>query len=96
MRFFHRTSLSPDEVLAQAERHFASLGTAAEKGERTRTYTGAVGRISLEVHREGGHYTRVTVETGQPCQGEADRLAKGFLTAVHQKVHPSHIARGTH
>ena len=96
MRSFHRTSLSPDEVLAQAEQHFASLGTVAEKGERTRAFAGAAGRISLEVHREGGHYTRVTVETDQPCQGEADKLAKGFLTAVHQKVHHSHVARGTH
>jgi hypothetical protein len=96
MRFFHRTSLSPDEVLAQAEEHFAPLGTVTDSGGGTRTITGAVGTISLEVHREGGHYTRVSIQTDQPCQGEADKLAKGFLTAVHQKVHTSHIARGTH
>lgn len=96
MRFFHRTSLSPDEVLESADRHFSSMGTVAESGARTRTFTGSVGRISLNVEPEGGHYTRVTVETNNLCQGEAEKLAKGFLTAVHQKVHAAHVARGTH
>jgi len=96
MRFYHRTSLSPDDVLAKADRHFASMGTVAESGARTRTFSGSVGRISLDVRPEGGHYTRVTVETDKPYQGEAEKLAKGFFTAVHLEVHSAHVARGTY
>jgi hypothetical protein len=96
MRFYHRTSLAPDDVLAEAVRYFETIGTLAESGERSRTFTGAVGRISLEVRPEGGHYTRITVDTDQQCHGEAEKLSKAFFTAVHLKVHPDHVARGAH
>lgn len=96
MRFFHRTSLSPDDVLSEADRYFGSVGTATESGERSRSFTSTIGKISLNVRLEGGHYTRVTVETDNLCQGEAEKLAKGFFTNVHTKVHPAHVARGCH
>ncbi len=96
MRFYHRTSLPPDDVLAEAERYFESIGTLAESEARARIFSGSLGRISLGVRPEGGHYTRVTLETDQPCQGEADKLAKGFFTTIHQKAHPDHLARGAH
>ena len=91
MRYFHRTSLSPDEVLENADKYFASMGAVAETGARSRTFNGSVGQISLHVELEGGHYTRVTVETDHACQGEADKFAKGFLKAVHSKAHAAHV-----
>jgi len=90
MRYFHRTSLSPDVVLENADKHFVSMGTVAESGARKRTFKGVAGQISLHVEPEGGHYTRVTVETDHACQGEADKIAKGFLKAVHSKAHHAH------
>ena len=96
MRFYHRTSLPPDDVLAEADRYFESIGTLADSGERSRTFAGELGRISLAVRPEGGHYTRITVETDQTHEGEAEKLAKAFFTSVHMKVHPAHVARGAH
>lgn len=96
MRFYHRTSLPPDDVLAEADRYFESIGTLADSGARSRTFAGAAGRISLAVRPEGGHYTRITVETDQAFQGEAEKQAKAFFTSVHTKAHPEHVARGAH
>lgn len=45
---------------------------------------------------EGGHYTLITVETNQPGESEADKLAKRFLTLVHTLEDPSHEARGAY
>ena len=42
MRYFHRTSVSPDDVLENADKHFVSMGTVAESGSRNRVYKGAV------------------------------------------------------
>jgi hypothetical protein len=91
MRYFHRTSLSPDDVLENADKHFASMGAVAETGARNRTFKGSVGQIVLHVEPEGGHYTRVTVETDHPCQGEADKVAKGFFKTLHSKAHSAHV-----
>ena len=60
------------------------------------SFTGAAGRISLAVRPEGGHYTRITVETDKTCQGEVEKLAKAFFTPVHTKVHADHVVRGAH
>ena len=96
MRFYHRTSLPPDDVLVAADQYFESIGTLAESEARARTFAGSVGRISLNVRPEGGHYTRVTVETDQLCHGEAEKLAKAFFTVMHKQVHPAHVSRGAH
>ena len=96
MRFYHRTSLTPDDVLAEADRYFDSIGTLSDSGTRSRNFSGSVGNFSLTVRPEGGHYTRITLETDHPTQGEAEKLAKGFVTSVHMKVHPDHVARGAH
>ncbi len=96
MRYFHRTTLSPDAVLKQADRYFPGRAATAESGERHRVYTGTIGRISLRVFAEGGHYTLVNVETDQVGESEADKVAKRFLTEVHQAADPSHVARGAY
>ncbi len=96
MRYFHRTALSPDAVLQQADRFFGDRLSPAGAGGRTRAYSGTMGRVTIQVAPEGGHYTLVTVETDQVGESEADKLAKRFLAVVHQQLEPSHTLRGAY
>jgi len=50
----------------------------------------------LQVEAEGGHYTLITVATDQVGESEADKIAKRFITMVHQRLEPSHVARGAY
>ena len=96
MKYFHRTHLSPDEVLAGATQFFCN--TMAPVGEefRRREFAGSIGRIGVSVQAEGGHYTLVTVETNQVGESEADKLAKRFLTLVHTRAEPGHRPIGAY
>ena len=96
MRYFHRTSLSPDLVLEEADKYFPARVGPTGSGKRHRAYAGSVGHISLHVEAEGGHYTLITLETDQVGESEADKIAKRFITMVHQRVEPSHVARGAY
>jgi hypothetical protein len=96
MRYFHRTRLEPEGVLREADRFFGDRLALEETGSRSRTYSGAVGRITIQVAAEGGHYTLVTVATDQVGESEADKLAKRFLALVHQRVEPEHVLRGAY
>ena len=96
MRYFHRTQITPDEVLDEAEEYFPSRVSLTDSDKRHRSYAGTVGRISLHVEAEGGHYTLVTVETDQVGESEADKIAKRFLTLVRQRVEPDYVARGAY
>lgn len=96
MRYFHRTSLPPDDALAEADRYFGGRLEQLESGDRNRTYSGAVGRIELTVRAEAGHYTLITVTTDQVGESEADKHAKRFLTEVHTRVDSGHVARGAY
>jgi hypothetical protein len=96
MRYFHRTSASPDDVLAEADRYFGTRLETVEQDTRSRTYRGAAGSLTLKVEAEGGHYTRVTVSTDKVGESEIDKVGKGFLTAVHQRVDATHVARGAY
>jgi hypothetical protein len=96
MRYFHRTSISPDAVMAEADRFFAPTLAAAEAGGRRRVFSGTVGRVSVDVGMEGGHYTRVTVATDQVGESELDKLARRFLAVVHTRAEPAHELRGAY
>ncbi len=97
MKYFHRTThASPDEVLAQAAEFFGARLTPVAEEPRRRTYAGAIGKISVTVQAEGGHYTLVTVETDQVGESEADKLAKRFLTLAHAATHPTHRSIGAY
>ena len=96
MRYFHRTSLSPDGVIAAADSHFGARLQMIESGNRSRTFEGTLGRIEVEVAAEGGHYTLITLKTDQVGESELDKLGKSFLTAVHTKAAPRHVARGAY
>jgi hypothetical protein len=96
MKYFHRTHLSPDAVLARAAQFFGARLTPVEEQPRRRRFTGTIGQISVTVQAEGGHYTLVTVETNQVGESEADKLAKRFLTVVHTLAEPTHRPIGAY
>ena len=96
MKYFHRTSATPDDVLARAAEFFGAQLRPMEEAPRRRRFAGGIGQIGVTAEAEGGHYTRVTVETNQPGESEADRLAKRFLTLVHTMAEPSHAPRGAY
>ncbi len=96
MKYFHRTSVSPDEAMAQAAAYFGARLTPTEEGARRRRYTGSLGEFAVTVQAEGGHYTLVTVGTNQPGESEADKFAKRFLTQLHTLVDPDYAPRGAY
>jgi hypothetical protein len=96
MKYFHRTSIPPDQVLAGAARFFGATMAPVEEQHRRRQFAGTVGRIAVTVQAEGGHYTLVTVETNQVGESEADKLAKRFLTLVHTLAEPDHRPIGAY
>ena len=96
MKYFHRTHASPDDILGLAAEFFGSRLTPVEEAPRRRTFTGAIGRVSVTVQAEGGHYTLVTAETDQVGESEADKLAKRFLTVAHAATHPAHRSIGAY
>lgn len=96
MRYFHRTTLSPDDVLASAKVFFGTRLAPADEAPRRRTYAGALGKVTIAARAEGGHYTLVEVTTDQVGESELDRLAKRFLAEVHKQVEPTHELRGAY
>ena len=95
MKYFHRTHLPPDQVLAGATQFFGTLAPA-EQQPRQRRFAGSIGRVTVTVQAEGGHYTLVTVETDQVGESEADKLARRFLTKVHTIADPGHRPIGAY
>jgi hypothetical protein len=96
MKYFHRTQLAPDAVIARANAFFGPRLAPVEEAPRLRRFSGALGQVAVSVQAEGGHYTLITVETNQPGESEADKLAKRFLTVVHTLADPAHEARGAY
>jgi hypothetical protein len=96
MKYFHRTHLDPDAVLARATEFFGGRLTPVEESPRRRRFAGSLGEVTVSVQAEGGHYTLITVETNQVGESEADKLAKRFLTLVHSMAEPSHRPIGAY
>ncbi len=96
MKYFHRTTVDPTEVIDHAASFFGRLLSPLAEGARDRRFSGAIGQLRVSVLAEGGHYTLVTVETNQPGESEIDRLAKRFLATVHQLAEPGHTLRGAY
>ena len=96
MRYFHRTSLPPDDVLSTAKQFFGARMVPSEEAARRRVYAGALGKVTVTARAEGGHYTRVDVQTDQVGESELDRLARRFLAEVHGAVEPGHVVRGAY
>jgi hypothetical protein len=96
MKYFHRTSVSPDAAVARAAEFFGARLTPIEEAPRRRRFGGTLGQLAVSVQAEGGHYTLITIETDQPGESELDKLAKRFLTVVHTMADPAHEARGAY
>jgi hypothetical protein len=96
VKYFHRTHLPPDELLEGASQFFQGTLAPVEEGPRRRVFAGSIGRITVSVQAEGGHYTLVTVETNQVGESEGDKLAKRFLTLVHTRAEPGHRQIGAY
>jgi hypothetical protein len=96
MKYFHRTPLAPDAVLARATAFFGARLAPVEEQPRRRRFTGTIGQIGVTAQAEGGHYTLVTVDTNQVAESEADKLAKRFLTLVHTMADPAHRPIGAY
>jgi hypothetical protein len=96
VKYFHRTHVAPDAVITRANAFFGPRLAPTEETPRRRRFSGTLGQIAVTVQAEGGHYTLVTVETNQPGESEADKLAKRFLTMVHTMADPAHTVRGAY
>lgn len=96
MKYFHRTHVSPDQVIAGAAEFFSRRVTPVGEGPRRRRFAGIIGELTVTAEAEGGHYTLVTAETNQPGESELDKLAKRFLAVVHTLAEPEHVLRGSY
>ena len=91
MRHFHRTSLSPVDVMNEADRHFGALGLARDSAEsNARQFSGPLGTMSVTVRMEGGHYTMVEASTDQVGESRLDKNVKKFFVALHRASDPRH------
>ena len=92
MKHFFRTHLTPPEALALADSFFPTIGLKQSAGgARTRTLTGPLGTMKMDVRPEGGHYTFVEVETDQMGESRLDRNVKRYFVELHRKADPSHL-----
>jgi hypothetical protein len=96
MKYFHRTTIAPDRVLALAAEYFHARMAPAEEAPRRRAYSGPTGKVTISARPEGGHYTFVEVATDQVGESELDKLAKRFLAEVHGEAEPDHEVRGAY
>jgi len=96
MKYFHRTSVTPDAVIARATGFFGGHVALVEENARRRRFAGPIGTLTVSAVPEGGHYTLVEVMTNQPGESEIDRLAKRFLGVVHTMAEPAHALRGAY
>ncbi len=96
MKYFHRTSVSPDQVIESAASYFGARMSPTEEGARARRFSSAIGQVIVTVQAEGGHYTLVTAETNQPGESELDKFTKRFLSVVHMMADERHVVRGAY
>src|SRR2546428_13531881 len=96
MRYFHRTSASPEAVLDVAKSFFGGRLAPAEESPRRRAYQGTLGRITITARPEGGHYTFVEAATDQVGESQPDRPPKRFLAEWRKRVRPAHTMPGAY
>jgi hypothetical protein len=97
VKHFHRTSVTPDVVLREADAFFAELGMkASSTAARARSWEGVVGTpeepvtLTLTVKMEGGHYTFVEAHSSAMGESRLDRNVKKFFVRLHKLADPRH------
>ena len=91
MRHFYRSHTPPADVLVAADAFFAELGLSlVTTTARTRSFTGPLGALKLNVRAEGGHYTFVEATTDQMGESRMDRNVKRFFVSLHRQADPAH------
>lgn len=91
MRHFHRTSLTPDTVLEQADQYFGALGLVRGGADaRSRAFSGTLGVLRVTVRMEGGHYTLVEAHTDQVGESRLDKNVKRYFGGLHRTADPRH------
>jgi hypothetical protein len=96
MRYYHRSSLDIEAVLTEADSYFGARLAGGDSTDRTRSYAGTLGTVTLNVRAEGGHYTNIDISTDQPGESELDKFAKRFMGKIHTKTDSSHVLRGAY
>ncbi len=92
MIHFHRTSLSTVDVLALADAFFPTIGLEpTSSGERSRSFSGPLGQLRIDVRAEGGHYTFVEAHTDQVGESRLDRNVKRYFVRLHKRADPRHL-----
>jgi hypothetical protein len=83
--------MTSEEVLDLADKFFPALALASgPKGPRTRSYSGALGTVTISARPEGGHYMFVEAVTDQTGESRLDRNVKRFFVHVHREADPAH------
>ena len=91
MQHFFRTQLVPTDVLRIADEFFPEIGMERSgHTARSRNFAGDLGKLTLSVRKEGGHYTFVEISTDQMGESRLDRNAKKFFLALHKAGDPRH------
>jgi hypothetical protein len=97
MRHFYRSHLPPADVLAAADQFFPSIELVQlTTAPRTRTYSGPLGTLKLNVKAEGGHYTFVQADTDQMGESRLDRNVKRFFVTLHRIEEPGHVIQAAY
>ena len=97
MRHFYRSHLAPQDVLAQADAFFPSIGlTPLSTAARARSFSGALGVMKLSARPEGGHYTFVEVQTDQMGESRMDRNVKKFFVGLHRAEDSRHTLEASY
>lgn len=92
MRLFHRTHIAPADALALADAFFPKLGLNVNAtSERSRTFSGPLGTMTLTAKPEGGHYTFIEAVTDQIGESRLDKNVKKYFVEVHRRADPSHV-----
>ena len=97
MQHYHRTHLTSEEVLDLADTFFPKLGLASGASTpRTRSYSGALGTVTISARPEGGHYMFIEAVTDQTGESRLDRNVKRFFVTLHRTEDPTHLLEASY
>ncbi len=97
MIHFHRTTISTADALAVADSFFPTIGLLpTSSGERSRSFSGPLGQLRIDVRVEGGHYTFVEGHTDQVGESRLDRNVKRYFGYLHKRANPKDFLKAAY